>query len=114
MRIYQAYVNGNYSTFKSDVFTGDYVAKGPLIAEGASSSLIKRFDVSVDGGFIPTVVGGSTTTFYGDALWSATGARIAIYGGSAGGSLGTSGLCTLHVASSSSYSFVATGASVCI
>lgn len=79
---YQFYVNGKYSTFQSDVFTGDYAAKGPLIS-AAANSLIKRCNVSADGGFIPTTVGGSTTTFYGDALWSNTGARIAFYGGSA-------------------------------
>ena len=70
----------NIVHFQSDVFTGDYVAKGPLTV-AAANSLIKRCAVSLDGGFIPTVVGGSTTTFYGDALWSATGARIALYGG---------------------------------
>ena len=54
---YQFYVNGKSSTFASDVFTGDYVAKGPLTAAAASNSLIKRCSVSADGGFIPTVVG---------------------------------------------------------
>lgn len=80
---YQAYVNQKWSTFASDVFSGDYVAKGPLISAAASSSLIKRCNVSADGGFIPTTIGGSTTAFYGDALWSATGDKIAIYGGDA-------------------------------
>lgn len=99
---YQFYVNGNYSTFQSDVFTGDYVAKGPLVA-GASNSLIKRCAISSDGGFIPTVVGGSTTTFYGDALWSPTGARVVIYGGAANyGALGGLGALALNVASSDS------------
>ena len=109
---YQFYVNGKYSTFQSDVFTGDYVAKGPLTVAGASNSLIKRCAVSVDGGFIPTVVGGSTTTFYGDALWSATGARIALYGGDAyhGAS---DGLGALGVDDASSYSDATVGAAVC-
>lgn len=110
---YQFYVNGKYSTFASDVFTGDYVAKGPLTVAGASNSLIKRCAVSVDGGFIPTVVGGSTTTFYGDALWSATGARIVLYGGQSGsGSSG--GLGALSVVDASSYSAVHIGAAVCL
>ena len=109
---YQFYVNGKSSTFASDVFTGDYVAKGPLTVAGASNSLIKRCAVSVDGGFIPTVVGGSTTTFYGDALWSATGARIAFYGGNA--DYGASGgLGALDVNTASSYSDVNFGAAVC-
>lgn len=109
---YQFYVNGKYSTFQSDVFTGDYAAKGPLTVAGASNSLIKRCAVSSDGGFIPTVVGGSTTTFYGDALWSATGARMAFYGGdtSNGASGGLGALVVYHA---SSYSDVYIGAAVC-
>ena len=109
---YQFYVNGNYSTFQSDVFTGDYVAKGPLTVAGASISLIKRCAVSVDGGFIPTVVGGSTTTFYGDALWSATGARIASYGGDANNGA-SGGLGALAMNNASSASAVYFGAAVC-
>ena len=109
---YQFYVNGNYSSFASDVFAGSYVAKGPLVAAGASNSLIKRCAVSSDGGFIPTVVGGSTTTFYGDALWSATGARVAIYGGDAS-SGASDGLGTLAVSDASSLSHVDSGAAVC-
>ncbi len=107
---YQAYVNQKWSTFASNVFTGDYVAKGPLIAAGAGNSFIKRCDVSADGGFIPTVVGGSSTTFYGDALWSNPGAKVAIYGGSA--SDGASGGLGALVAASSG-SNAALGAAVC-
>lgn len=109
---YQFYVNGKYSTFASDVFTGDYVAKGPLTVAGASNSLIKRCAVSVDGGFIPTVVGGSTTTFYGDALWSAAGARIVIYGGDARDGA-FAGLSALNVGNAFSDYYASFGAAVC-
>ena len=109
---YQFYVNGNYSTFQSDVFTGDYVAKGPITVAGAANSLIKRCAVSSDGGFIPTVVGGSTTTFYGDALWSNTGAKIALYGGTAANGI-SDGLGALYVGDASSISLVSLGAAVC-
>lgn len=109
---YQAYINQKWSTFASDVFTGDYVAKGTLIAAGANNSLIKRCNVSVDGGFIPTTVGGSTTSFYGDALWSATGARIALYGGAASDGA-SAGLGALAVNAASSDSGVYVGAAVC-
>ena len=109
---YQFYVNGKYSTFQSDVFTGDYVAKGPLTVAGVVNSLIKRCVVSSDGGFIPTVVGGSTTTFYGDALWSATGARIAYYGGAAADGA-SDGLGALNVYNASSNSNANFGAAVC-
>ena len=109
---YQFYVNGKYSTFQSDVFTGDYVAKGPLTVEGTSKGFIKRCAVSVDGGFIPTDVGGSNTTFYGDALWSATGARVGCYSGSP--NVGSSGgLGALDVYRASSYSSGNLGGSVC-
>ena len=109
---YEFYINGNYSTFQSDVFAGDYVAKGPLTAAGASNSLIKRCAVSSDGGFIPTVVGGSTTTFYGDALWSNTGARIVVHGGGAGDGA-SGGLGALAVSNASSDSGADLGAAVC-
>ena len=107
---YQFYVNGNYSTFQSDVFTGDYVAKGPLVS--AANGLIKRCAVSSDGGFIPTALGGSNTTFYGDTLWTATGARIAIYGGAANnGDAAGPGALGVERASSSSAGNI--GAAVC-
>ena len=109
---YQFYVNGKSSTFASDVFTGDYVAKGPLTVAGAANSLIKRCAVSSDGGFIPTVIGGSTTTFYGDALWSDTGARVALYGGDASNGA-SGGLGALGVNAASSNSSVYVGAAVC-
>ena len=100
---YQFYINCKYSTFASDVFTGDYVAKGPLCVAGANSSLIKRCDVSEDGGFIPTVIGGSTTTYYGDAFLSATGARVVMHCGHAknGASGGLGALSVAHASSSS-------------
>ena len=94
------------------MFTGDYVAKGPLTVADASIGLIKRCNVSADGGFIPTVVGGSTTTFYGDALWSSTGARIALYGGDANDGA-SAGLGALLVDNASSNSYVSVGAAVC-
>ena len=109
---YQAYINQKWSTFASDVFTGDYVAKGPLIAAGASNSLIKRCNVSVDGGFIPTTVGGSTTTFYGDALWSNTGAIVALHGGIADNG-SSDGLGALTVSNASSVSNMYISAAVC-
>ena len=109
---YQAYVNNNPATFASDVFTGDYVAKGSLFIAGASSSYIKRCNITLEGGFIPTVVGGSATTFYGDAVWSATGAKVYLHGGAANnGSLDGAGAVTVN--NTSSGSSVAIGASVC-
>ena len=109
---YQFYVNGNYSTFQSDVFTGDYIAKGPLTVAGATGNYIKRCSVSSDGGFIPTVVGGSNTTFYGDSLWSATGYRVMRYCGEANGGA-SSGLGALDGRNPSAHLDAGTGAAVC-
>ena len=111
---YQFYVNGKHITFQSNAFAGNYIAKGPLVPALASDGLIKRCNVSVDGGFIPTEVGGSTDTLYGygDSLWSNTGARVVAYGGSANN--GTSGgLGALNVSYLSSNSYTLVGASVC-
>ena len=109
---FQAYVNQNWSTFASDVFTGDYVAKGPLVAVSSNPSYINRCNVSVDGGFIPTTVGGSTTTFYGDGLISSSGAVVSFYGGGAGaGAL--SGPGALYAGDASSITRVDLGAAVC-
>ena len=108
----QLYVNGNYSTFQSNVFTGDYLAKGPLVAAGAMNNFIKRCAVSSDGGFIPTVIGGSSSTFYGDSLASSSSASVVMYGGDAyeadGGGLGT-----LYAGIQSSVYSIGIGAAVC-
>jgi hypothetical protein len=109
---YQFYVNTIPSTYASDVFTGNYVAKGSLCLAGASASYIKRCSVSIDGGFIPTIVAGSATTFYADGFWSATGARVVLFGGDASdGAL--DGLGALAVSAASSHSDVNFGGSVC-
>jgi hypothetical protein len=76
------YVNGNHTTFASDVFTGDYVSTG-ITMPAASGSYIRNIAFGTTG-FIPTSVsGGSSTTYVGDGLWTNTGARIAVFGGSA-------------------------------
>lgn len=107
---YVFYVNQNYTTFASDVFTGDYVSKGTTIA--ASASYITRCAVSVSGGWIPSVIGGASTTYYGDGFWSTTGARVALFGGSANhGALAGTG--ALIVAAASSYSDASIGGAVC-
>lgn len=109
---YQAYVNNNPATFASDVFTGDYVAKGSLFIAGASASYIKRCNITLEGGFIPTVIGGAATTFYGDGCWSATGARVLLHGGNAyHGSLAGASAVSVYNASSGSAADIV--ASVC-
>lgn len=107
---YVFYVNQNYTTFASDVFTGDYVSKGTTIA--ASASYITRCAVSVSGGWIPSVIGGASTTYYGDGFWSSTGAMVALFGGGADyGAFDGAGALGVNAASSVSYADV--GGAVC-
>ena len=103
------YVNDDHTTFASDVFTGDYISTG-IILPTASSSYVKDINFSSDG-FLGTAVGGSSTTYISDGLWSDTGNRIIIFGGFAGnGALG--GAFCLDANDAASYSSVAVGASV--
>lgn len=77
----EVFVNGNHSSFASDVFSGDYVSTGvtiPLATEG----YIKDMAFALEG-ILPTAVGGSSSTYATDALWSAAGAMSARVGGSA-------------------------------
>lgn len=107
---YVFYVNQNYTTFASDVFTGDYASKGTTIA--SSASYITRCAVSVSGGWIPSVIGGASTTYYGDGFWSATGARLALFGGAANiGAIDGAGALDVSLASSVSHASI--GGAVC-
>lgn len=100
---YKVYLNQNPSTFASDVFTGDYVDSGVTVP-AASASYIKK----ISGNFLPTALGGSSSTYVTDGFWSNTGNRIAFFGGSAyHGSL--SGVFCLFVYNLSSYSNVYVG-----
>ena len=107
---YQVFVNGDYRTFASDVFTGDYVSTGVTVPAGASASYIKDMNFSING-MIPTMIGGASTTYTGDGLWSATGNRIAFVGGSAEYSWACGGF-TLFVASDSAHVLASMGAGV--
>lgn len=51
------------------------------VPSGASGSYIKEMHGNEDGIFLPSVVGGSETTYYCDALWTNTGTRVALFGG---------------------------------
>jgi hypothetical protein len=108
---YEFFVNGDYRTFASDVFTGDYVSTG-VSTIAMSQSYIKRCSITLDGGFIPTVVGGASTTYYADGGWSNTGNRIALFGGSAyHGAFAGPGALSVYDASSSSTAGI--GGAVC-
>ena len=101
---YKVYLNQNPATFASDVFTGAYVYSD-ITVPSANESFVNK----ISGNFIPTVLGGDSNTFITDAFWSATGNRIAIFGGYAG--YGTSdGTFCLAVAYASGYSHAYIGA----
>lgn len=103
VRGYKVYLNQNPNTFADDVFTGDYKYSGVTVP-AADASYIKK----ISGNFLPTALGGSSSTYVTDALWSAAGDRIAIFGGHAhDGSL--NGVFCLAVNHLSSYSHVAVG-----
>ena len=104
---YKVFLNQNPATFADDVFTGDYVDSG-ITVPPAGNSYVKK----ISGNFIPTALGGDSNTFITDAFWSATGNRIAFFGGDAfyGSSYGSFCL-TLFAASSYSHAFLGAGLS---
>ena len=63
---YKVFLNQNPPTFADDVFTGDYVDSGVTIPASMSGSYIKK----ITGNFLPTAIGGSSSTFVTDAGWS--------------------------------------------
>ena len=69
---YKVFLNQNPTTFADDVFTGDYVYSGATLP-AMSNSYIKK----ISGNFLPTAVGGSSSTFVTDSGWSSpTGAAV--------------------------------------
>ena len=79
------YVSNTESTFSSDVFSGDYVSTGVTLP--STNDYIKDMDFSING-FIPTVSGGSDSTYVPDYVYSGAGARVVAFGGVAGHGLG--------------------------
>lgn len=74
---------GDGSTVSEYNRTGAGYIKTGLTVPSASESYIKQVQGSKYGAFIPRVnSGGSSTTYYCDAAWSATGLRQLVLGGS--------------------------------
>ena len=76
---YKVFLNQNPSTFADDVFTGDYINSGITVPANMADSYIKK----ISGNFIPTAVGGSSSTFVTDAGWSSSAGTLVLFGGSA-------------------------------
>ena len=75
---YKVFLNQNPITFADDVFTGDYVDSG-ITLPAMSASYIKK----ITGNFLPTAVGGSSSTFVTDAGWSNPTGTLVGFGGDA-------------------------------
>jgi hypothetical protein len=99
---YKVFLSQNPATFADDVFTGYYVDSGVTIP-AMSGSYIKK----ISGEFLPTAVGGSSSTYITDAGWLDTGNRVVAFGGAAGlgGACGAFSLVANSAASSSNASF---------
>ena len=63
-----------------DVGTSYEITAG-TVPSGASGSYIKEMQATNDAPFLPSVVGGSETTYFCDALWTNSGTRVALFGG---------------------------------
>ena len=73
----QAYVSNTRSTFADDTSTG-YSSIGSAMV--ASDGWVTDMQ-SIQFGFLPSTVGGSSSTYVGDYYYQASGWRIAIFGG---------------------------------
>ena len=103
---YKVFLNQNPATFADDVFIGDYIYSGVTLPV-MSSSYIKK----ISGNFIPTAVGGSSSTFVTDAGWCAPTSTIMEFGSANNGLLG-GGFCFDASSSAGSvYSSVSAGLS---
>ena len=91
------YTSNTESTFNSDVFSGDYVSTGVTLLR---SGYIKDMDFSING-FIPTVGGGSDSTYVPDYMESNAGAQVVIFGGYAGYGLFCGAACLAAYSASS-------------
>ena len=75
---YKVFLNQNPATFADDVFTGDYVDSGVTLP-AMSASYIKK----ITGNFLPTAVGGSSSTFVTDGGWSSSAGTLVFFGAAA-------------------------------
>lgn len=91
-----------YTTSNPSAFGDDNTAKGKMTVAGkeiASDGYTKDFDLGSKGEIIPSVVGGSATTYMCDYHWcnaASTSLRTLIVGGGAGNGGGYAGLGYFH------------------
>jgi len=68
-------------SFASDTFTSPYTYLNGTLANTNGYAKDILFNSSIDYGFLPTVVGGSETSYLCDNYYQATGNRVAMLGG---------------------------------
>jgi len=106
----EVFLNNDYNTFASDVFTGDYVSTG-LTLPAASASYIRDVNFGDDGFLFTNVSGAASSTYITDGAWSSTGDRVFYYGGSAADGSVCGAFCS-YAAHASSIAGVSIGAAV--
>lgn len=79
------------ASYVSDTFTGNYVSTG-LAMPASSGSYIKNFHLT-DKGFIASTVGGASSTYITDGLWTNIGSRVMTFSGYASYGLLDGGFC---------------------
>ena len=108
VRDFEPFVNGDHRTFESNVFTGDYVTTG--VTQPAVNGYISAM-AHTEKGFFVSAVAGSSTTFFADYYYQATGNRIWRHGGSANNAAHCGSFCS-NASSSSSYTYATIGAGI--
>lgn len=89
---------------EADGGAGSGYLSGPSIATNLSSSYIINQGFKSDGAMLPKTFGGSSSTHYCDATWSATGNRYALVGGGCLDGFACGAFCVrLYTALSGSY-----------
>lgn len=86
---YLPYTTNNKASFADDTTTG-YTSLGTTVS--TSNGWATNF-MAVDSAFLPSNVGGSSSSYIGDYYWIDTGWRVALFGGSANIALSVGAFC---------------------
>ncbi|MGE7624632.1 hypothetical protein ACQKMD_16720 [Viridibacillus sp. NPDC096237] len=81
--------------FKDDVFTGNYSRVGNFTLPSITNYItnFKKINGDFDFTFLPSSVGGTESTYFGDSLYVGSGDRIALFGGYSANTSGCGAFC---------------------